>query len=348
MLKIFATISIVLHHYQDIMAANYGNAVVPFKLGYFSLSGELFFMISGYLMHGYMQKISDGLSFPDFFKKRFLRFFPLLLICTLTMTVFARIFFLQNGSHYAGVDGYSLWTILVTSLGIQEGWGIPNPGINNPTWYISYLLLCYVVFYFLTYLSKRLDFNCIYAYALMIFVGISKLNMAFNSEIPFLNGRGYTCFFWGLVLAHLFRRFRAGKTAKCLAWSALCSLASVSMITWMFSPGHWLHWLVMKDLRFILIFIYYPCLMFLSTSRPLHMPVMSRIVSSLGKISFDVYVWHAPLFLIMFVAFKAFNITYDVCTPKAMVMFAMVCYLVGTVSYWAIEKPLGKILGSSR
>ena len=145
-LKIAATILIVFHHYQQIVGTAYGADVfsVNFDL---SLMVELFFIISGYLMYRYIGLIESGLSFPQFYIKRFLRFFPILTICAITMTVFAYLYKSLYGEFYFGVDTYSLWTILITSLGIQEGWGITNPGINNPTWYISYLMLCYIFFY---------------------------------------------------------------------------------------------------------------------------------------------------------------------------------------------------------
>ena len=42
----------------------------------------------------------------------------------------------------------SFWGIIIDALGIQDGLVLSNPCVNNPTWYISVLLLCYIIFYF--------------------------------------------------------------------------------------------------------------------------------------------------------------------------------------------------------
>lgn len=72
LLKILATIMIVFHHYQQ------GEEVVfshwNFFNGkfYFGWLVELFFMLSGYFMFRYVEKIQNGLSFKQFYLKRYL------------------------------------------------------------------------------------------------------------------------------------------------------------------------------------------------------------------------------------------------------------------------------------
>lgn len=48
----------------------------------------------------------------------------------------------------------TLWGTIIASLGIQDGWALPNPCVNNPTWYISVLLLCYIIFTLLFIFQK--------------------------------------------------------------------------------------------------------------------------------------------------------------------------------------------------
>lgn len=65
-------------------------------------------------------------------------------------------------NFYSGTfnfGNHSLWTILLSALGVQDGWFAIKAGINNPTWYISVLLLCYIVLYLLVTISERLHIS---------------------------------------------------------------------------------------------------------------------------------------------------------------------------------------------
>ena len=92
---------------------------------------------------------------------------------------------------------------------IQQGWGFNNPWVNNPTWYISVLLLCYLFFYILFKVAKKLKIDEMYLYATMIFIGLSINKYAI--QLPFFNTdvcRGYYSFFWGVILARIMPRIQ--------------------------------------------------------------------------------------------------------------------------------------------
>lgn len=65
-----------------------------------------------------------------------------------------------------GLDKINLKNIIISCLGLQAGWGVENPMINNPMWYISVLLLCYIVFYIITKISKKIKISPFWLYGI--------------------------------------------------------------------------------------------------------------------------------------------------------------------------------------
>lgn len=106
---------------------------------------ELFFCLSGYFMFSYIEKIEGGLSFPRFYLKRYLRLAPMLLIGAVVYEFFLVTYHRIYTSSWMDITA-SFWGIIIDALGIQDGWVLSNPCVNNPTWYISVLLLCYILF----------------------------------------------------------------------------------------------------------------------------------------------------------------------------------------------------------
>ena len=200
-LKILATICIIFHHYQQVTGASFDH-FINFWNGkfYFGYIVELFFVLSGYFMFSYIEKIEGGLSFPQFYLKRFLRLAPMLLIGAVAYEILLVSYHHIYMSSWMDITA-SFWGIIIDALGIQEGWVLPNPCVNNPTWYISVLLLCYILFYFIVYLSHRICIPKEYLFIFMIFLGMGIQTYAIN--LPFLNGssaRGFYAFFFGILL----------------------------------------------------------------------------------------------------------------------------------------------------
>lgn len=78
-IKIIATIIIVFHHYQQVTGVIFDRGINFYNgIFYFGYVVELFFIISGYLMFDYIEKIYSGLDFKNFFTKRFIRIFPMM------------------------------------------------------------------------------------------------------------------------------------------------------------------------------------------------------------------------------------------------------------------------------
>lgn len=207
-LRIAATVLIVFHHYQQITGA-YFEGHINFWTGkfYFGYIVEFFFVLSGFFMCRYVNKIENGLGFKEFFFPRLARLLPLMLISGVVEAVFILLYEKVLGYAWWGIH-VTIWGILINALGIQAGWVFANPMVNNPTWYISVLLLCYLIFYALTYLSKRWRIPCTYMFVFMVLLGCGI--QTYSIELPFLNttsARGLYAFFFGVLLSTIMDKF---------------------------------------------------------------------------------------------------------------------------------------------
>ena len=331
-IKIAATLLIVFHHYQQITETFFEGGINFFNgRFYFGYIVELFFVISGYFTYRYAQKIQDGLTFPEFFTRRALRLLPLVAISGIAFELFSFAYQRLYQQPFWGIS-LSLWGTIINGLGIQEGWGLANPYINNPTWYISVLLLCYLLFYMLTYLGKRWQIPAVYLYITMIFLGMGTCTYGFN--LPLLNwpaARGYYSFFFGIVFA---RQTEGQQTTRV---QCLCCLSVILVMTYLIIYHHSI---VSNGLQYLMTFFYYPALILLARSPLAQKCFCHSCIGTLGEISFNVYIWHTPLFILMYIVIHLFHLTINLHSYKAMFCYSALCFVAGIFSYYFLEKPL--------
>lgn len=118
------------------------------------------------------KKIQDGLSFRQFFGKTWLRFAPFLVLGAFASGLLHIVY--QKLFYAPFMDtSVSLWNILKAALGIHSGWMFaPQEPINGHTWYISVLLLCYVILWCLVRISQRKNISPCLLFAGMTVLGI--------------------------------------------------------------------------------------------------------------------------------------------------------------------------------
>lgn len=339
-LKLMGTILIVFHHYQQITGAFWENGI-NFWGGdfYFGYLVELFFMISGFLAFKYIERIRYGMGFIDYVKGKFIRFFPLMFLCVIASTILSHLYIILYENTFWRADSYSLWTILVASVGIQAGWGIKDPMINSPTWYISVLFLCLILLYCIVRISEKLHVSVNYLFVGMILIGIGI--DYYLIDLPFLNRdtcRGYVAFFAGTIIADIVIRSRNRKKGN----KGVIISALVAFIIPFLIYKH--YWLVQKDVRYIMTFIYYPALIWLCTSKRLILILDCKLTEIVGEISYSVFMWHFPMIIAMYVFKEMFNFYINIYSVQTMILFTAVCFCVGIISLNFIEKPINKII----
>ena len=331
-LKICATIIIVFHHYQQVTEVVYINHINFFGgLFYWGNVVELFFVISGYVSFGYIEKIQNGYTFKHFFLKKACRLLPLVAVSAVVYEVALGLYFKLYRQDWFGVR-INFFGVITDALGIQNGWVFHDPGVNYPTWYISVLMLCYVIFYIATYIGKKKGIPVIYFYLFVILMGCGINTYSIN--LPFLTSqtaRDYYAFFTGVVLAYILNRYGVRKKA------VIISVINIVTIVYVIAfQGQW----IPQGCIYLLTFILYPSIIIVLQAQLFHRLFSYKVWEIWGKVSYDVYIWHNPMFLMMYILFWITRWDPDLTKISSMYIYCIASQIAGVLSYIFIEKPL--------
>lgn len=338
-IKIAATILIIFHHYQQVTGVTFDG--INFWDGKFAFGYvvELFFVISGYVIYPYIDKINEkGIRLSEFYINRFIRLFPMVLITAIAYELVLYIYVCGMGRDWFGMQP-TLWGTIIDCMMIQCGWGFANPGVNNPTWYVSVLMLCYVIFYVLVCIAKKCKFDVIYLFIMMLLLGVGV--HTYSLELPLLNSdtyRGFYSFFWGLILRRVMPIIQKS-IMKHKYVSIFIGIAILSVVPLLL---HTEHVTVAHDVNYVITFVYYSVIICLfEMPQVIHLFKYS-FLKVLCEISFNVYLWHITLLIathtvaeILFEGQIGFLYSY-----RAMFLFTMGSFVWGGISYYLIEKPI--------
>lgn len=294
-MKFVASIVIVFHHYQLITGASF--SVINFANDDIYTGGnlvELFFVISGFLSFSYISKIKNGYKFSDFYIRKLRRLLPAVALSTILTTILKLIYkYVLLIIPYGEI---SIWNIFISCLGIQCGWvnKDQSQGINETLWYVSVLLLCYIVFYVATKISNMMRINCIYVY---IFITLFSIGIReFGINLPFINyftARGYFAFFIGVILALLINEFQligynGVKNASVFIYCLFCLF--YSLVHYLYRKKYILdiHFFT-NHLNYIKTLLEYPALIIISYIEPIKRIANNQVIHKLGQLSFDIY-----------------------------------------------------------
>ena len=164
LIKVVASILIVFHHYQQLSGAVF-DGVNFFGGGrfYWGYLVELFFVISGFVM---ASSNNQEKSIIRRFVEKCIRIYPgTILACTAAIVIAYTGYFLHGEFLSTSVDYMSVGTIIASYTLTFCGWCFNSGlGINNPTWYLCVLLLYYILYYVIEFISQkvRVSKNVIY------------------------------------------------------------------------------------------------------------------------------------------------------------------------------------------
>lgn len=97
---------------------------------------------------------------------------------------------------------------------------------------------------------------------------------------------------------------------------------------------------VASGINYLMTFWFYPALIIIFSSRSLTKLFDHRFIGTLGKITYDAYIWHCPNFLLLYIIPAITGRSWNLLTAKAMLIYTAVSFAVGTVSYYALERPI--------
>lgn len=290
---------IVLHNTLSIDAVLDGVPGVAFlKLFGGSLGNSIFFMLSGFLIAlSYRKRIEGGsVSLKDFLVRRLKKLYPMYLLTNLAA--------LAVEVWQYGVSAINLKRIAFTIL-LQAGGGLGELGpYNSPTWFVSALFLCYLLYYVGTSCCKT---NGQYCGFLAVFIAVGYYFSGTQLQVPFCyygNGLAYMNFFLGCVLAELLPAVRP--YARKLKIGALVLLvASVYLML-----GYGVE-IISGGVDGAFAFWICPMVLYLAWEDG----ICSRILSRkpfvwLGDISMSVFYWHLVVYFALRHLFGSMTVTH--------------------------------------
>lgn len=224
-----------------------------------------------------------------------------------------------------------LWKLLTSVLLIHTGGGILSSGlaVNNPTWYLCVIFICYVIFWQIQWLCQKWELCTIYWFIGLSLLGISIID--YNINLPFFNyysGRGYAAFFCGVLLCDIYKNIPHRKLlVSSLSIIGICGTAAfINYPVFYDNP-----WGIFTFLLFPSVFMLSLCLDSL---------IKGRWWNRLGAISFEMYLWHFPLLIFLCLIKKWLKIDEKI----LMAFFLGVTFLFSAALYYWIELPLYRLI----
>ena len=209
-IKFILAIGIICHHYQQVTGVSFDGINFYGGKFYFGYFVEAFFILSGFLVAaaGLDRITADG--FWPYLKRKAIRLYPMAILSVLFIWVAEALYYLHFDVFRGDTVSIGAWTLICSLALIFSGGAVklPNLALNNPLWYLSVLLICYVTVYIVCWVAGRSHIEPIKIifFAEFLFLGI----YGYELDLPFLiqgSSRGLTAFFWGILLYHMISRF---------------------------------------------------------------------------------------------------------------------------------------------
>lgn len=320
----------------------FSNGITYWFWNYASYFVDLFFVISGFVMVlSYTGRIKEKQTdFNSFVSRRIKRFYPLM-VFTLCLSLAVEVWHKSLAGNYfvenVGLDN-TVFSFVMNLLCLQ-GTAFVRSSFNAPSWYLSTVLIMYIVFYAVTYFLGKYNLETA-GYFAMVLLGLAFAAKGYPTV--FLNCRGLVGFFGGCILCRICEKvnyMEAGRRrnitiAALAALIAICSLGAVYSHN-IFAPGTMV--VVVYGL------IIWPVCVFLSVCMPAVRWLLSRrFMVYLGKISFSMYLIHFPVMILMDNLNITFNMGLDYTGEKAFLAYIAMLIVSTLLCYYLVEQRLLK------
>lgn len=343
-LKFIMCFSVVFGHFSSVFSGRAvevaNNRFLLFCNTYGPYTVDLFFMVSGFVIHYVYKERMNSISFLPFMKKRIVGVLPPLILSELLMgLVYPLGNTLISGAGLRFPSFYSWFQSLTMSAkGYIDGTGCYP--IATITWYVDILVLLYVVYWIVCYACRKHPGGFI---PLCLFVIVFGYICIYYFEFPFLwesNGRGYCSFFVGVLISEFQANEKINK--KRLSYMAIIvSLAVFAIASFCGQEATY------GNLRMSMTFWIMPSFLLAVLNIPwLKKGLNHEKFSIFGRISRDIYFSH--LFTLTMLEVCCRRAEFD-CSKLSFMFIAVGLVLVGTILYdlvlIAFEKLLHAITG---
>lgn len=293
---------------------------------------ELFYMLSGFgMMMGYGQRIIDhAISFPEYFKKRFKKIFPVFLFGTLYTAIVEYIYLHKMGETFV-YPNFDYYHFLLNLFLMQDGYFGVEASFDSPSWCLSICFFLYIIFYFIAYRCREKKI-LYYISAACAVAGLVLSNFGVN--YPFINtqiGNGVACFFIGVLLTKLYESRDSFRHQR-LGYLCLIGLLIFYLLNWKRPQyiGNFLFLFIMGLAPMIILSI-------------LFIPWLDKVFSFkpfvfLGNISIAIYLLHFPIqcTIMDFVVYLGLDI--DFSKVICWLIYIAIVISFSTIYHFFIEK----------
>ena len=292
---------------------------------------EIFFIISGFLFFKrYFKKIKEQkLSFTSFMKKRYSRLIFVSGLTIILMFLLEQFYYLKNGSYWLCYSN-DLGSLILQLIGIQYWVNAYTLSLNNVVWYISVLLFCYILFFYLSRLVIKKKNIFIF---LIPFV-ISLLVQNYSLNVPLLNydmTRGIISFSVGVLLGCFTENLKNKKVIFIFSFS---NLLLVSLCYALLGRQ------ILGELIFLNVIVYPIIILILICIDDKLKFISSKFTKYLGNISFGIYLWNLPIQLTTVLVKQQFNLNFNYNSINFLLSQIIIHILVAVLSYHLFEKKL--------
>lgn len=295
---------------------------------------EFFFIVSGLLAYwAYFNKITEGEGIRTFYLKRCKRLLPMTMITTIVMAIGQWSFFNANGVYWMSMGNCSLSELLPHMLGVNIWIGTGCFAFNQPTWYISVCLFCYIVFWLIAVANRKVDRKWLFLVPVYCGAVVGTIGVAFCNP---LMARGLLGFFIGVILAIFLEK---NYSSKVYISSSIIVLIFVAVL------HNTMGWKVFGNVLWVLEFFVFPAIIVLTTKIKVCEKIFNRkFFYYLGNISFGIYIWDIPIFFWISYINQKFSLNCSLNSLKTFWAILIIHIVVGSVSYEIIEKRLFKFI----
>lgn len=279
-LKGLCILVIVLFHTLDQQAFGFQSITGIIKAYGGYLGNYLFFMLSGFLMtYHYQERIAlRQISFPDFLRSRLIKLYPLYLITNAVM------FVIQMATASPSVN----LEHIILHLTMQGTGGFSSAiQYNYPTWFVCALLVCYLLYYLLIWLSKnRTHYLVLLTLGMLTGYWLKKADLVF----PYLyrvNGEAYCNFFAGCLLCEFLLHQAPQHRLRNVCVSLVCLLTVAVLLVFTDLNA------IAGDVRTVFtVLVCAPLVVLALQCRPVEWALSCRPMQMLGSISTSIFFWH--------------------------------------------------------
>ncbi len=299
------------------------------------MAAEAFFTISGFVMYyNYTTKIEEEkLGFRGFLWGRVKRIYPTMILSVCVMAAaqwFGKAMFGQYCILNSDDGRNTIKAFLLSVAGVNSGWICNHDqySINGVTWFISILMICYVLFYGILRLAKQ-RWKQNVCFVIVQLIGILVLWHPLNLPLLYEScGRGYLDFFCGVLLAQIVEQLQE-KKAKIIGILGIVLFAIYVIV---FCIGKVTLWdtagSVVLNSGILMILLGYP--LFEKIAK-------NRFISYAGNISFDIYLWNLPTFAIAVLIVRGVNLPYIINTFVGWILVALFNIVIAIVGKEIVE-----------